>query len=98
LFPVVDQDGMLKGMVKMNDIRNLIFNQELYETVYVKDLMYMPEHYISPEDTMHVVAEKFESSGRFNLAVIDNGKYIGFISRAKAFSIYRTTVRTFSHD
>lgn len=98
LFPVVDRNGMLKGMVKMNDIRDIIFNQELYETVHVKDLMYMPEHYISPQDSMHVVAEKFESSGRFNLAVMDNGKYIGFISRANVFSIYRSTVRTFSHD
>lgn len=98
LFPVVDQNGMMKGMVKMNDIRNLIFNQELYSKVYVKDLMYMPEHFISPEDNMNIVAEKFESSGRFNLAVIDKGKYIGFISRAKVFSNYRSTVRTFSHE
>ncbi|TDN95815.1 chloride channel protein [Sunxiuqinia elliptica] len=98
LFPVVDHDGMLKGMVKMNDIRNLIFKQELYDKIHVKDLMYMPEYYISPKDSMHVVAEKFETSGRFNLAVIDQGKYIGFISRAKVFSIYRNTVRTFSYD
>lgn len=98
LFPVVDQNGMLKGMVKMNDIRDIVFNQYLYEMVHVKDLMYMPEHYISPQDSMHLVAEKFETSGRFNLAVIDKGKYIGFISRAKAFSNYRTTLRTFSQD
>jgi CIC family chloride channel protein len=98
LFPVVDKDGMMQGMVKMNDIRDLIFKQELYEQIHVKDLMYMPEHFISPGDNMHVVAEKFESSGRFNLAVIDHGKYIGFISRAKVFSSYRRTVRTFSHE
>lgn len=98
LFPVVDKDGMMKGMVKMNDIRDIVFKQELYDKVHVKDLMYMPEFYISPKDSMHIVAEKFESSGRFNLAVIDEGKYIGFISRAKVFSIYRNTVRTFSHD
>ena len=98
LFPVVDKDGTMRGMVKMNDIRHLIFNHDLYDKVFVKDLMYMPEHFISPEDTMHKVAEKFESSGRFNLAVIDSGKYIGFISRAKVFSSYRRTVRTFSHD
>ncbi len=98
LFPVVDDVGMLKGMVKMNDIRDIVFKQELYDTIFVKDLMYMPEFYISPNDTMHVVAEKFETSGRYNLAVIDEGKYIGFISRATVFSIYRDTVRTFSHE
>ena len=98
LFPVVEKDGTLRGMVKMDDIREIIFNHELYDEVHVRDLMYMPEHYISPRDTMHVVAAKFESSGRFNLAVIDNGKYVGFISRARVFSNYRNKVRTLSHD
>lgn len=98
LFPVVDEYGLMKGMLKMDDVREIIFNHELYDKVYVKDLMYMPEHYISPRDTMLKVAEKFESSGRFNLAVLDNGKYIGFISRARVFSNYRNFVRTLSHD
>ncbi|MCW0484342.1 chloride channel protein [Gaoshiqia sediminis] len=98
LFPVVEEDGTLRGMVKMDDIREIIFNHELYDTVHVRDIMYMPEHYISPRDSMHVVAAKFESSGRFNLAVIDKGKYIGFISRARVFSNYRNKVRTLSHD
>ncbi|WP_321286046.1 chloride channel protein [uncultured Sunxiuqinia sp.] len=98
LFPVVDTNGVMCGMIKMNDIRDIVFNQDLYEKVFVKDLMYMPEYFISPKDTMHVVAEKFETSGRFNLAVIDEGKYIGFISRAKVFSNYRKTVRIFSQD
>ena len=98
LFPVVDAEGMMKGMIKMDDIREIIFNHELYDKVYVKDLMYMPEHYISPRDTMLKVAGKFESSGRFNLAVLDNGKYLGFISRARVFSNYRNFVRTLSHD
>ncbi len=98
LFPVVDKEGYLKGMIKMNDIRELIFKHELYDQVFVKDLMYMPEFYISPRDTMHTVAAKFETSGRYNLAVIDKGKYIGFISRARVFSDYRYTMRTLSHD
>jgi len=98
LFPVVEADGTLRGMIKMDDIRDIIFNHELYDKVYVKDLMYMPEFYISPRDTMHTVAAKFESSGRFNLAVIDNGRYIGFISRARVFSDYRNTMRNLSNE
>jgi chloride channel protein, CIC family len=98
LFPVVDAEGYLKGMVKLSEVRTIIFETELYETVKVKDLMYMPEHFISPFDSMEVVAEKFETSGRFNLAVIDDGKYLGFISRASAFSKYRKTIQHFSND
>ncbi|MEN8115434.1 MAG: chloride channel protein [Bacteroidota bacterium] len=98
LFPVVDDEGCLKGMVKLSDVKNLIFEHDLYETVLVKDLMYMPESFISPTDSMEVVAEKFETSGRYNLAVIHKGKYLGFISRAVVFSKYRKTLEYFSHE
>ncbi len=98
LYPVVDEEGILKGMVKLSDIKSLIFETDLYDSVKVKDLMYMPEYYISPFDNMEKVAEKFESSGRYNLAVIDEGKYLGFISRAVVFSKYRKTLQHFSHE
>ncbi|NPA37336.1 MAG: chloride channel protein [Chlorobi bacterium] len=96
LFPVVDENGMLHGMVKMDDIRKIIFKPELYDKVYVKDLMYMPQYYISPDDSMEDLVEMFRKSGRFNIAVIDKGKYLGFISRANAFTAYRNQLRRFS--
>lgn len=98
LFPVVSESGELKGMVKLTDVKNLIFESDLYDSVLVKDLMYMPEHYISPNDSMETVAEKFETSRRYNLAVIDQGKYLGFISRAVVFSKYRKTLQYFSNE
>ncbi len=98
LYPVVDNEGYLKGMVKLSDVKNLIFDPDLYDTVYVKDLMYMPESYISPRDSMENIVEKFETSGRYNLAVLKDGKYLGFISRAVVFSKYRKTLQHFSND
>ena len=82
----------------MDDVRELIFKQELYEKVKIKDLMYMPEFYIHPDDSMEVVINKFESSGRYNLAVIGrDGKYYGFISRARVFTKYRKQIIDVSH-
>lgn len=98
LFPVVDDEGILRGMIKMNDIRNIMFEQNLYEKITVRDLMYMPEFYISPNDPMEVIVEKFKTCGRYNLAVIDEGKYIGFISRARVFSVYRDTMADLSFE
>lgn len=98
LFPVVDENGMMLGMIKLNDIRNLMFEQELYEKISVSDLMYMPEFFISPSDSVEVVAEKFKSCKRYNLAVIDDGRYIGFISRARVFSVYRDTMADLSFE
>jgi CIC family chloride channel protein len=98
LFPVVDENGLLHGMVKMDDVRNIIFKPELYETTKVRDLMYMPKYYISPDDSMEDLVEMFRTSGRFNIAVIDKGKYLGFISRANAFTAYRNFVKRFSGE
>ena len=98
LFPVVDEAGILQGMVKLSDVRGIIFEPDLYAKVLVKDLMYMPEYFIAPTDNMEDVAEKFETSGRYNLAVIDEGKYLGFISRASVFSKYRKTLQDFSNE
>lgn len=98
LFPVVDNEGKLLGMVKMSDIRTLIFESDLYDSVKISDLMYMPKYFVSPRDSMEEVAARFETSGRFNLAVLDNGKYLGFLSRAKVFSHYRSNLREASSE
>lgn len=97
LFPVVDNNEILVGMVKMDDVRDMIFNHEIYDTVKISELMYMPAYHIDPNDSMEIVANKFESSDIYNLAVIENGKYIGFISRAQVFTKYRKQIRDVSH-
>lgn len=98
LFPIVNDEGKMVGMLKMDDVRSIVFNQELYDTIKLKDIMYMPEYSISPNDSMEEVAKKFETSGRFNLAVIDkDGKYVGFISRARVFTKYRKQIIDVSH-
>jgi len=97
LFPVVDKDGNMLGMLKMDDVRQMIFHHELYDKIKIKDIMYMPENYIDVNDSMDVVTEKFESSGRYNLAVLNNGKYLGFISRARVFTNYRKRIIDVSH-
>ncbi len=97
LFPVVDQEGKMVGMLKMDDVRQMIFHHELYDKVKIKDIMYMPEYFIEVTDSMDEVAEKFESSGRYNLAVLEDGKYLGFISRARVFTNYRKQIIDVSH-
>ena len=50
LFPIVDDQGYLKGMLKLSKVKTLIFEPKLYDKVMVKDLMFMPEYYISSTD------------------------------------------------
>jgi chloride channel protein, CIC family len=98
IFPVVDEEKNFVGIVKLDDIRHIMFDTQKYDNTYVRNLMFMPEYTVSINDEMEEVAGKFSRSGRYNIAVVDNGKYIGFLSRAKVFSSYREMLKHFSDD
>ncbi len=98
IFPVVDQDGIFHGIVKMDDIRHIMFDTESWDTVSVRDLMFMPQFTINKDELMEEVTRKFHISSRYNIAVLDEGKYLGFVSRAKVFSAYREMLKRISRD
>jgi chloride channel protein, CIC family len=98
IVPVVDEDHKLQGIVFINDIREIMFNRELYDEVYVKELMFMPSPIVSPDESMEDVARKFQTTNHYNLPVIENEKYVGFVSRANVFSAYRDLLSKFSED
>lgn len=89
IFPVVNKDNMLVGIVLLDNIRHIIFDPEMYTTTFVRDVMILPPTYVAPDEPMEDVMKKFEENDVWNLPVIDNGKYIGFISKSKLFSVYR---------
>ncbi len=98
IVPVIDKEQNLKGIVFINDIRHIMFDRDKYDKVLVDELMYMPSPVVSPQESMEQVAQKFQSTKHYNLPVLDNGKYVGFVSRANVFSAYRRLLRAFSED
>lgn len=98
VFPVVDADGIFLGVLFINDIREIIFKTELYDTTFMSSLMYMPEAYVESNATMEDVASKFSSTANYNIPVLAKGKYVGFVSRANVFSAYRKLVKEFSQE
>lgn len=98
IFPVVDQDNHLQGIIHLNNVRHVIFKPELYDSTKVNSLMYFPVNFVSPDDSMEEIVQKFQSSGHFNLPVLKDGKYVGFVSRANVLSKYRKLLKHFSED
>jgi len=89
IFPVVDEYNILEGIVCLDDVREIMFQQELYDNTYVKDLMTIPPSYIDKKEGIEAVMEAFTKSGAWNLPVLDDGYYVGFISKSRIFSTYR---------
>jgi CIC family chloride channel protein len=98
IFPVVNEEKELVGIIYLDDIRDIIFNTELYEKVMVEELMQTPAEVIDLHEKMEHVLEIFEQTAAWNLPVTDNGQYLGFISRSKIFSSYRKLLQEVSDD
>ncbi len=98
IFPVVDKENVFYGIVTLDVIRTIMFNPELYNEVKIKDIMFTPLATVGPDESMEEVANKFNNTGNFTMPVIQDKKYIGFVSRANVYSAYRTLLKDFSDD
>lgn len=100
IFPVLDREkGSLEGVILLDDIRHLIFEKELYDKVSVLEMMQPPLALIQMgQDTMNQVMDKFQNTAAWNLPVVKNGKYIGFISKSKLLTVYRRKLIYFSNN
>ena len=99
LFPVTDDEGMLLGVVQLDDIRNIMFRPDLYRRISVHRFMAIPPAKVVVGTPMEKVMKTFDDTGAWNLPVIDeNGKYIGFVSKSKIFNSYRQVLKHYTYD
>ena len=98
IFPVVSEENDMLGIITLDDIRQIMFDQSLYDKVSAEALMHKPAGQVEICDPMDKVAETFTNTGAWNLTVVKDGKYVGFISKAKLFSVYRRMLLEFSEE
>ena len=98
IFPVVDSAQVLQGIVTLDDIRHIMFDAEKQKIVRVKQLMHSPPEILFSSENMQSAMEKFERSGAWNLPVVDNNHYLGFVSKAKIFNAYRKKLQRQKED
>ncbi len=98
LFPVTDSEGNLKGVVLLDEIRNIMFRADLYKKMHVSRFMSAVPEVIEITYPMDKVMEIFDRTNAWNLPVVDNGRYVGFVSKSKIFNSYRRVLRHFTED
>lgn len=98
IFPVLDDENKLVGIVLLDDIRNIMFRADLYKKMYVGNFMSSPPAVVEIKESMDMVMKKFDDTGAWNLPVVDNGKYVGFVSKSKIFNSYRRVLRHYCED
>ncbi|MDO5522810.1 MAG: chloride channel protein [Bacteroidia bacterium] len=100
IFPAVNDEGVLQGIVLLNDIRNIMFRPELYDSFKVKKFMVGATAEIKMDTPMEKVMNTFEDTKAWNLPVVDNNRiYKGILSQSSVFNFYRDVlVDTFSDE
>lgn len=89
IFPVVDENEILRGIITLDDFRDIMFDSKKQETVLIRQLMHSPPDVLLVTENMQSAMEKFEKSGAWNLPVVKDGKYLGFVSKSRIFNTYR---------
>lgn len=90
IFPVVDKNNIFKGIILLDDIRTIMFDKSLYEEMTVTSLMQRAPDIIDlKECRMNHIMKKFQDTDAWNLPVVRDGKYVGFISKSKLLTAYR---------
>ncbi|MFD0794200.1 chloride channel protein [Mucilaginibacter litoreus] len=88
IFAVLNSDGLLKGVIWMDEIRRHMFNTE-QEGHTVAEIMVAPPAVIDYDEPVSSVMQLFDSLDVWQLPVIKDGKFIGFISKSALLSKYR---------
>ena len=89
IFPVVKKNNKLLGIIYLDTIREEMFNSELYDIVTAKEVMRKSSVVIDTKEDIFVIMKKFEESGQWNLPVVENEIYIGFLSKSSILDKYR---------
>jgi chloride channel protein, CIC family len=93
IFAVVDDGLQLEGLIALNDVREMMFQPNLYANTLLKNVLQVPASVLPIDTRMVKVMSEFDRTGAKFLPVVDEeNKFIGFVSRNRLFEEYRLKI------
>lgn len=93
---VTNDDHILEGIIRLDDIRPVMFNKDMYDELNVQKVMVTPPAIINAEDDVREIVKKFDETNTWNLPVVDQHKFVGFISKSSVLNRYRQLLKEYS--
>jgi CIC family chloride channel protein len=88
IFPVINDEKKLVGIINLDDIREVMLNTEVYDIILIYEIMNTNFKSVDISTDINNVIEIFEKEKIWNLAVTKESKYAGFISKSSIFNKY----------
>lgn len=92
-FAIIDDKAKLIGIIDIDEIRSVIFNNFRVKFTKLSELVAPPKAVINFEESLDSIMEKFEQTDADLLPVINNGKFYGFISKISILEEYRQSLK-----
>lgn len=98
-FIVENDEGLFEGVLVLDDVRKWLFKKEYYDRIFVRDYVRNSEYFISDiKEPMERIVKKFQGTDRYTIVMLEDGKFVGCLSRANVFQAYQQYIRQNSSD
>jgi CIC family chloride channel protein len=96
VYAVTDEQGYFLGIIYLEDLKEIMFEQSLQSKLLVKDLMHIPEAIIEISEDFYSVMKQFDDTGAWIFPVVKEKQFVGFIAKTKVFQVYRDQLKLMS--
>jgi CIC family chloride channel protein len=98
IIGVINIEGTLEGIITLDEIRPILFNPNLYDTMTIKEIMKTPPAVIQAGENMIDVINKFDTTQEWTLPVVQDQQLIGFLSKSSILNKYRMLLQEYSEE
>lgn len=97
-FPVVNHGGEFTGILALQDVRKVLFEDTLYDVVLVKDLARKPV-YVRLDYDLYAALVRFVGTDLSQLPVLnEKNEIVGSLGREAVFKAYSETIKTLQDE
>lgn len=95
IFPVLDEDNKLIGLIYLDDIRPIIFSSFKIKYTSITEILQpvKDSHVVQFDDNIENIMNAFERNHQIILPVVQNKTFIGFIAKADILEKYREQLK-----
>jgi CIC family chloride channel protein len=93
-FAVISrQSKAYLGMVNLEDIKPILFDQNLLKSIIVEEVMKCDQMTVSLDENVVDILRKFDATQSWSLPVLEDGRFRGLISKSSILDHYRKELK-----